>query len=593
MKKLILFSLIFMSLFTLYGCNQTKSGYYQLSSYGELETLLKDNQQNNYYYRDELGPVAGVEDSNSEKSTTNVQTAGIDEADVVKVDDTYIYYIYQNRLMVINHQTMTLSLDITLESKTNGYSYFSELYVYENRLVVLGYSYEYDVLFEDGNIMPYQDDAFDYQYFYFGRPTTTVMVFDISNLTLRDTYSIPGYLLSTRLKEDKLFVITNNYIYQSLDGIDYRPFFKVNDDVIIPEVSDIFTHELIEKSAFTVFSTIDLSEDTLDYQILLGPSYFQTIYFSEDRLYMTYYGYTYDEVNFTYETKGYLVSYDYENAFTFKGMAEFKGYLINQFSIDAYDGYVRLVTTDGWGDDIKNRLYIFKEDIETLTLAGKLETGIGKPRERVMSVRFNEDSVTVVTFEQIDPFYLIDLSEPSNPTILQSLEVPGYSLYQHPWATDVVLGIGYEVIDNRTTGIKLSLYDTSNIEALVEVGTPLVLSNQENSFQYGEALYNHKALLFDIDRGFFGFSVNRYYWNEYNYFYTHDYMIFAVDLESDTPITIEKVISHQNTNPDDYYNNGVNRAVYVGNYLYALSGLMVTKHDILADFNEVDQLLFD
>jgi hypothetical protein len=70
-------------------------------------------------------------------------------------------------------------------------------------------------------------------------------------------------------------------------------------------------------------------------------------------------------------------------------------------------------------------------------------------------------------------------------------------------------------------------------------------------------------------------------------------MIFAVDLESDTPITIEKVISHQNTNPDDYYNNGVNRAVYVGNYLYALSGLMVTKHDILADFTEVDHLSFD
>ena len=132
--------------------------------------------------------------------------------------------------------------------------------------------------------------------------------------------------------------------------------------------------------------------------------------------------------------------------------------------------------------------------------------------------------------------------------ITAALEIPGFSLYQHNWTKDKVLGIGYETLDALVIGLKLSMYDISDETKLSEVGSPLVLYNEENGYTYGEALYNHKAILFDIDRSYFGFSINKTYFKDYQYHNINEYVIFDVDLDRKTPIVIEKVISH-----NDYY----------------------------------------
>lgn len=88
-------------------------------------------------------------------------------------------------------------------------------------------------------------------------------------------------------------------------------------------------------------------------------------------------------------------------------------------------------------------------------------------------------------------------------------------------------------------------------------------------------------LLFYID--YFGFSVERYYYYEYNYQYVSEYLIFGVDILSETPITIIKTISHIDQTSYNYLGS-IRRAVYVGDYLYAISGEMITKHDIHQGF---------
>ena len=141
------------------------------------------------------------------------------------------------------------------------------------------------------------------------------------------------------------------------------------------------------------------------------------------------------------------------------GSGKFKGTVINQFAIDEYNGYIRIATTEGWGDAVKNRLYIFKRAfvdgayvLETISL---LDSGLGKPGERIQSVRFNKDLATIVTFLQTDPFYTIDLSDPYHPQITGELEIPGFSTYQHPWGDNLVIGIGFDAVDGVTTGLKL------------------------------------------------------------------------------------------------------------------------------------------
>ncbi len=203
-----------------------------------------------------------------------------------------------------------------------------------------------------------------------------------------------------------------------------------------------------------------------------------------------------------------------------------------------------------------NRLYIFSLDMNennepSLSLLTLLDEGIGKPRERVQSVRFNEDIVTIVTFELTDPLYIIDISDPTQPTITSELEITGFATYQHPWKNDTLLNIGYET-DNegRIIGLKIALFDTSDITNLIQIGSELTFLNGNQGWTYSEALHNHKALLFSELNDFFGFAMTRYQWietsDDSNYVNIQNYMLFDIDLSNTTtPLSIKAIFSHQ------------------------------------------------
>lgn len=604
MKKILLLLLVIFGGFGLIGCQSTpkEMGLNTVGSLDQLKTLLKDQSRGWFN-----GPVAsedavGAPESGATNKTskTNVQVEGIDEGDMVKVDEKRIYQIFGNRLVVTGIENqMTTLLDETLTDEKGRHTYFSELYITTDYLVVIGYTYQYYTLDISGKeVSP--EGGF---YYYYGSVGTSVWVYDLDTLTKQHTYVVPGYLNTTRLIENRLYLITTSYINLYDEVIDPRPIYEVDGEKVVPGYDEIYYHADMQAQVFNQITTIELDQTPeLTYDIFLGSYGWGSIYVSHQSIYFATYEYTYDEKN-GYQEIGKLIAFDFVNqGVVFGGFATYKGYVINQFAIDEYEGHVRLVTTEGWGDTVQNRLYVFKktqvDDKNTLTQVGLLDSGIGKPRERVFSVRFHGSEATIVTFEQIDPFYMLDLSDPTQPKIEAALEIPGFSLYQHRWNSTTVLGIGYETIEARTVGIKLSLYDVSNPETLAEVGNPLVLMNSENAWQYGEALYNHKAILFDIERGYFGFSVYKTYYDQYRYYNLNEYMIFGVDLTAENPITIEKVISHQ-----DYYQTiqtdywwytpySIDRAVYVGNYLYVISAGAITKHDISDTFNQVGVIQF-
>ncbi|MDG0889512.1 beta-propeller domain-containing protein [Paracholeplasma manati] len=607
MKKMFLVGLMFFSILFITGCQSTPKsmGLNAVGSLEQLKSIVK-SAGNQWYY----GPVAGVDMENgaegdvrseAKTSKTNVQVEGIDEGDIVKVDQNRIYQIFGNRLVVTSIDgAMTTLLNETLEDEKDRYTYFSELYITEDYLVVLGYSYQYFAFDIEGDLIA--TDAIGL-WGYYGTSATAVWVYDIDTLAKVKTFNVPGYLNTTRLIDDQLYLISTSYINMYNEEIDPRPVYEIDGQKLVPEYDEIYYHGDLQAQVFNNITTIELSGNLdLTYDIFLGNFSWGTIYVSHQSIYFASYEYSYDEET-GYQETGKLIAFDFVNeGVVFGGFITYKGYVINQFAIDEYDGYVRMVTTEGWGDTVKNRLYVFEktevEGTRTLTQVSLLDEGIGKPRERVFSVRFYETEATVVTFEQVDPFYMIDLSNPLEPTIAAALEIPGFSLYQHRWNDDTVLGIGYETSENRTIGIKLSLYDVTNPETLAELGTPLVLMNSENSWQYGEALYNHKAILFDIENNYFGFSVYKSYFTEYKYYNLNEYMIFKVDLAAEQSITVDKVITHKDyytaiENDYWYYTPySIERAVYVGDFLYVISSGAITKHDIQNDFNQVDVIQF-
>ena len=147
------------------------------------------------------------------------------------------------------------------------------------------------------------------------------------------------------------------------------------------------------------------------------------------------------------------------------------GGVLNQFSLDEHDGYLRMATTVGgmWGgtfmgmwwvgSDSANDVYVLDA---SLNVVGAVQ-GLGLT-ESIYAVRFIGDEGYVVTFRQVDPFYVLDLSNPQAPQLKGELKIPGYSSYLHPVTEDIILGIGEE-----DWNVKLSLFDVTSPESPIEV----------------------------------------------------------------------------------------------------------------------------
>ena len=158
------------------------------------------------------------------------------------------------------------------------------------------------------------------------------------------------------------------------------------------------------------------------------------------------------------------------DAAAYASSGEVLGVIRNQFSLSEHDGYLRIVTTvgDPWGEESESQVRVLSTDGEVMAEVGSVgDIGRG---EDVQSVRFVGDVGYVVTFRQIDPFYTIDLSDPTDPRILGELKIPGFSSYLHPISDTLVLGVGSDADpEGRVTGAKVSLFDVSDLTEPLEV----------------------------------------------------------------------------------------------------------------------------
>ncbi|MFC4541168.1 beta-propeller domain-containing protein [Halosolutus amylolyticus] len=189
-------------------------------------------------------------------------------------------------------------------------------------------------------------------------------------------------------------------------------------------------------------------------------------------------------------TRTGIVRIDIDGDLTADGNGEVPGYPLNQFSLDEHDDHVRIATTipRSHGVDSENDVYVLDSDLETV---GSV-TGLGVD-ERVYSVRFEGDEGYVVTFREIDPFYTLDLSDPTDPIVEGELKLPGFSEYLHPLEEDLVLGVGQE--DRQP---KLSLFDVSDRDDPIERDS-VILDDE----RYSDVSRTHTAFLQDEAHGVF------------------------------------------------------------------------------------------
>ena len=175
------------------------------------------------------------------------------------------------------------------------------------------------------------------------------------------------------------------------------------------------------------------------------------------------------------------------------------------FRMNEYNGDLRLIATQ-WRsvseDSVDHLLYILREsntrpELEIVsTLPNDQRPGeIGKPNEALYGVRFLGDVAYAVTFERIDPLYAIYLSDPTDPFIAGELEVTGFSDFLHPVSDDLLLGLGRDAPGGIPGGIKVELFDVSNLAQPLSRGSTVI--GGQGSFS--EALHDRHAFTSQAD----------------------------------------------------------------------------------------------
>lgn len=496
---------------------------------------------------------------------TNVQVEGVDEADIVKTDGNTIYYAarYYNEVRILD-----INLDGTVEPQANldlGNMYTDSLYITDTQLIVIGYIYTY---------VPYvYEDGMDYYGWAYTSYTGAVYVYNRETMELEYKLETDSNFYQHRLIEDALFLVSNKSLY----GDELRPKFTETEDGVTTTsylgYDSIFYFNDVPVYNMQVVTGINLATYEVTSQAFLGNV--SQIYASLDAMYTVNNYSSYTLNSWTSHVQIVKYALDVENAtISYVGQKELTGYVGDQYWMDEYDGYFRVVTSS-W-NPIHNELYVLAEDDDTdeLKVVGSITEGLGKVNETVKSVRFNGDSGYVVTFEQTDPLYTIDLSDPSNPVIVSAIEEPGFSTYLHVWDdNNHVIGFGFSADDNGfVTGLKISAYDTTLTLPLEDYQ----LNHQDGdgiySYSYSEASYNPKAMMISPEKGIIAFPVmswtsTRVGTYEWDYSYVSQYLVFYIDFDADQIISDPIVINH---NPTDYY-IGIDRGVYIDGIIYTLS----------------------
>ena len=275
------------------------------------------------------------------------------------------------------------------------------------------------------------------------------------------------------------------------------------------------------------------------------------------------------------------------------------GRLLNQFSMDQYGDRFRVATTTEYytqhqGMVRANAVYVLDGQMETV---GGLD-GIA-PDESIFSARFMGDRLYLVTFETVDPFFVIDLSA-DTPRILGELKIPGFSNYLHPYDKDHVIGIGRDtkaVNDGMNAwveqmGIKMALFNVADV-ANPRVADDIIIGDR---YAYSEALYDHKAFFFDGGSGIVSIPVTSdagaLEGAEIASDYGEWYGFYVLGLDASDGFSLKGTVAHHDPRGggDWWYGMGKARTFYIDDVLYTASDryLKMNSLDTLEGINSIE-----
>ena len=701
------------------GTSVSSTGMKAFSSWDELSNFLRATNSNSGYgyggmvrngmALDTVGaakaenapavpspaPTSGASSQASSYSQTNIQVAGVDEADMVKNDGKYIYtmgsdyYYYGVGPFSYSGTTGTVTIvdaypaaQMSIASKITFDGSPTGIFVYNNTLVVFGNRYE-------NHVYPMEKMALCLDCIrppFYSQNFAFMAVYDISDRANPKTVKeieVKGSYVASRMINGKVYGVFSDYAYYD----DPVPLYTVDGVAQQVTPSDIAYFDYPDNNYnFNIFISQDLNSISTPENrkiMLMGAA--ENLYVSQDSLYVTYTKYDYyypqwdafssvygsylpqaakdkmaeiDALNISDWRKDNLKMADISDyaqaiaqkmdsttqqslqqqyydaltamqtkraqaaekteiskialsGFSLLATGDVPGHILNQYSMDEAGNYFRIATTvsQQWGYNGNQLLpsssgvYVLDSALATVGVTDGIAPG-----EQMYSVRFMGDKAYMVTFQRLDPFFVIDLSNPQSPQVVGRLKLPGYSSFLQPYDETHIIGIGKETADSKEgdfawyEGVKLSLFDVSDIANPKEVAKVVIGDRGSDS----QALNDPKAILFDKSKN--GLLVlpileakidpSKYANNEVPQFTYGDPVFqgaYVFSVSPDTGFTLRGKITHVSAEEmlkmgNYFYSNAaVQRSLYIDNYLYTVSDIYVKANDLstLADISSV------
>ncbi|MBU5689352.1 MAG: beta-propeller domain-containing protein [Candidatus Aenigmarchaeota archaeon] len=601
-------------------------------SYEELEKFIKSNSVGTSIYPPRLFAQELTAKAETDYSKTNIQVEGVDEADIVKNDGEYIYAINRNNVLIVKAYPVE---EMKALSQIEMRDTPTQIFIDHDKLIVFGYkNYEYitipefpifynprsfvkvydiskkdepklikDIVISGSYVQSRLIDNYVYavfsqqiyyhpvrpiemptisvdgniknveakQIYYFDYPDssysfTTILSLDLNNMNYETkTFLIGSTQIIYASKENLYLTFTKYYnIYDFYDDFLNKVIIPSSPQELREKINDAMSRDISKNEK------IALTQKIIEDYLIDNPDQLNEFYEKVNENYAIY------EKEISKEREKTII-----NKFSLNGLnielkakAEVPGHILNQFSMDEYNGKFRIATTSGFTEE-ENNVYVFDQN---MNIVSKLE-GIATS-ERIYSSRFIGDKLYLVTFKQIDPFFVIDLSD--QPKVLGYLKIPGVSDYIHPYDETHLIGFGREVDEQgRVKGLKISLFDVSDFAFPKE----LYSYKFGEAGSYSEANYEHKAFLFSKEKNLLVIPATI---SDGTRFYPwQGAVVFNVSLENG--ISLKGKIDH---GKQQFWSNQIKRSLYIDDVLYTVSDYMI-KANSLNDLSELAKINFE
>ncbi len=493
--------------------------------------------------QDSPGSGGGGTGGPSQSSGTNNQVAGVDEADLVKTADGYLYIVNDGKLRIIDAWPPEQAHAV---SETPIEGAVRKMFLHGGRALV------YSSLVPDG-ASPARECTYGYGCSFTGdgHPTKLTVVDVSAPATPRviRELRLSGSLIAARrigagihtvVADQAPPVVALEYWPEGIDECSHRlvkewAFDRLRErnrarieaseiELFLPTATDsaggelggrceqFYGAEVGDGAAFTSVLSLDLggpvagTGDASFTSIVSRPG---AVYGSQDALYMAVPRAMSDGQDDGAETSAiHKLAITTEPLGTeYRGSGRVKGHVLNQFAMDEHAGVLRVASTTGqaFQDDAHSTMTILREQAGALEQVGVVD-GLA-PGEDIRSVRFAGSRAFVVTFKKTDPLYVFDLDPPEAPRVLAELKIPGFSTYMHMLDDTHLLTIGYDASDQGNfawfTGVQLQIFDVSN-PTDPQLAHKHVIGSRGSS---SEALTNHLAFTYFAPRQALGMPM--------------------------------------------------------------------------------------